>query len=218
MKVIATIILIILTFQAVFSQSTSVISVDYNRYYNNHSDFERKNGFSIAYEHEWKVKDYMYLKGGIKAKAAQEAYKSETLYYYQIPDTATGHPIVRPTNYTANGFVFGIQILFNVKTNLYDSKLYLLTGLNIGIEDLLTFTEYAGTDPEISTYYSEDPYPKSRSVGFGYNIGLLYEVTQRMGFFGEFTSTQNPDYTYNYVSLGLKIKVGRIEKEVTGNN
>ena len=210
MKKNLTILLLILTCNAIFSQNSSIISIDYNRYFNNQEIYQRTNGISIAYEYEWKVKEYLYLKGGIQIKATQEIYHYYLMSYNIITDPITGEisfADLELRENESNGIVFGIQFPFNMKTNLYNSKLFLLTGINIGLENFLTFTEFAGTDPEIS---SGQQYPRDRKIGFGYNVGLLYEVTPRLGLFGEFVSTQNSDFSYNYVGLGMKIKIGKI--------
>jgi len=219
-KILA-IFLLILPFNAILSQSSSIISLDSGRFLNNQSICQRINGVSIPNKNEMKVKEYLHLNTGTRVKTVKEV---NNLYMYHIyvsysnpfPFSTTGDSSGIQTNLYKdqyNSILIGIQFPFNMKTKLSDSKLLLLTGINYGSEYLLSFTEFTGTDPFIS---SPEQYLRYRKFGFGYNVGLTFEIIPRLGLLGEFVSAHISDFPFNYLVLGMKIKLGEIENKAPG--
>lgn len=218
MKKIACLILGVLSFSTLLSQNFSILSVDYIRYFDNIENYKRKNCLSVGYEHEWKINSTLYLKAGIDVIIMQEEFTILTRSDAFPADTITGEIIdtIRNT-YTDKGNAIGIglQIPFYAKINLYQSRLFLLSGFNINVDKLMTFTEYTDTDPEIGSpdgSRSFDIMQWRRLIGIGFNLGLLFELSPRIGFSAEFVTTKNADHSFSFVSLGMKIRLSGIEK------
>lgn len=189
-----TITIILLFSNLIVGQNSSLLTIGYNRYFNNYIDFKRTNGLLIGYEFERKVNDNVFVVFGLASNIVKEFYYVNT------------NPSVK---YGSTNFAIDLYFPFGLKTNVYNSHLFLLSGLNLIIDRLITINNIQGFDPETLGYNKTDfgeimPW---RMFGFGYSLGLLYEANKRVGFYGELRTTKNNDYSFSFIELGLKYKI-----------
>jgi hypothetical protein len=212
-KKIFTILLLLALSNVTLGQNSSILTVNYNRYLNNDKDLSRTNSMSLGYKYEKEFSESFFLNFGIVLNVAQEELNLNYYGYIYPIDPNTGLPYSVPylmTTQGKSGYSLDIKFPFNIKTNLFNSKLFLLTGLSISVDRCLSIHQNYYYDSEYDFidyfHYTED-LPGNFLLGFGYNLGVIYELTERIGMYAQMESTINNDFSFIYLSCGFDIKI-----------
>lgn len=200
MKKTLSTLLISISIIVLYGQNSSFLSVSYDRYFNSNIDFTRKNGITIGYSYEIPINDFVSMNLGLSPKIIQEVYTNiegiVILYTDENWDSLLiGYEVPK-------GVTICADLPFEIKTNLYKSKLFLLSGVNLSFERLVNFSAFELADPEIDNR----SFPK-RKISFGYSFGLLYALNKRFEFFGDFKTNINKDYSFNNYSVGIRMNL-----------
>jgi hypothetical protein len=213
MKKIKLLIVFSFMFYLIIGQSTSsIVRIGYCRYSNTYFDYNRINGFTLGYAIEKKFNDIVFYNFGLGLSYIQERF-SEIDYYATI--NSDGSIIIDKTKVikkSKDGFSININTPFDLKVNLYDSKLFLSTGITLDYR-MISVNDYNNVDPELGNrnidlidYYRKIPV-KNRKLSYGYQVGLIYSIKEIVYLYSELKTTANDEYNFNFIELGLKYKI-----------
>jgi TonB-linked SusC/RagA family outer membrane protein len=99
--------------------------------------------------------------------------------YYPTPSQAAGVQHMRSDRYMENGSFFRLRnIRLDYSLNMSRSKAIKALNVYVSAQNLLTWTDYSGYDPEVNTFNGNDrrqgvdlgAYPASKTYNFGFNI------------------------------------------------
>jgi TonB-dependent starch-binding outer membrane protein SusC len=99
--------------------------------------------------------------------------------YYPTPSQAAGVQHMRSDRYMENGSFFRLRnIRLDYSFNMSRSKAIKALNVYVSAQNLLTWTDYSGYDPEVNTFSGNDrrqgvdlgAYPASKTYNFGFNI------------------------------------------------
>jgi hypothetical protein len=213
MKKIKLLIVFSFVFYLIIGQSTSsIFRIGYCRYANTYFDYNRINGFTLGYAIEKKFNDIVFYNFGLGLCYTQERF-SDIDYYATINNDGSiiidKNKVIKKSN---DGFSFNINTPFDLKVNLYDSKLFLSTGITIDYR-MITVNDYNNDDPELGKlnidlldYYRKIPV-KNRKLSYGYQVGFIYSIKEIVYLYSELKTIANDDYNFNFIELGLKYKI-----------
>ncbi|MBI9055961.1 MAG: hypothetical protein JEY96_19220 [Bacteroidales bacterium] len=206
------VIFLVFTANMLYGQLNGNISLGYNRYTNNYNEYIRTNGMIVQYCFDKDMNEYLTLEFGIGTSLAQEVYYYY-FYSYSLDNDGNfvqdGGIIERKSN----GYSLNFQIPVNLQIKLSE-RFDLISGISINIDNVFVGRDsnamnvnpnYTGAET-LEDYYLH-PWPSTKLLGIGYQLGLAYRLTTKTKLYGEWKSTKNSIFGFHYIELGLKYQV-----------
>jgi hypothetical protein len=202
---ISTFLLFIFISNAVLGQLSGDVGLGFDLYSNGNTGYQKKQGCTFQFDLDNELNSTLSLTYGMHISYAKEQYICYISYYsryYIVPDSLNALNIYKEKGSSSS---LSVQYPVTLKVKLIDDKLFFLSGISLNIDNLMTRGGFAGIDPEISNT-SDEGIPKS-VLGFGHHIGVLYYPLKGLGIYGEWKTTNNKNYVFSYVEIGLKYRM-----------
>jgi len=206
---------LLLTFivNEIYCQKSSMISIEYRHFARDYHNYRRMNGYSIGFERERNINDNVSL---IFGYFLDLTFEKIILYHrsiitiqdpFTLKDTTILWPVREPFKMSALGLHFPL----NLKTKLFNSRIFLQAGGFITIDAIIRFkpnNRYitAFTDEQTGMEKSI----RYRTVGVGYNLGISYLLSNRIEMTGALETLKSKEFTFTSAKIGLKVRISKV--------